>query len=444
MKGKRLASLAIVSLYRGTNQSVPGVWFVLEGTGSLVRVSSGQPASVYSGPCDALTCIQESGDFSFLPTTIFESVLGEEYLVYVYGPRGDFNITVEELDGQPNDTCEGATALEINGGPVSGDTTESMSESGLDVCGAVLSLGTVGGLFYTFVGSGETLQIGVNATFDSQLLLYSGRDCDNLICLDGNDDTFLIPGFQSALEFDSVDGEVYTILVHGYSSSFGMFEVQVTQLVPQENDDCEDARELTINGPSISGDTSISNSEFGLDTCGGVSSLGTVGGLFFSFLGNGGRLQLGVDAQFDSQLLVYSGSCDDLECVDGNDDTGIIGFQSALEFDSVDGQVYIALVHGFGSSSGTFDIELNELVPPENDNCTGAIELEINGPGIAGDTSTSISEADTGLETCGSISVGFGAGGVWFTFVGNGERLLLGVDALLILSCCSTLAVVVI
>ncbi|CAB9506305.1 CHU large protein [Seminavis robusta] len=409
----------------GTNASVPGVFYTVEGTGSLMRASSNQLASVYTGDCDSLVCYQESGDFSFAPITLFDTDVGEQYLIYVYGPRGDFNITVEELEAPSNDFCEDAATLEINGPRVAGDTAASTSEVGLEVCGGS-GLGSVGALWYRFTGNGGKLRLGVDANFDSQLLLYSGS-CEGLGCLDGNDDSAVL-GYQSSLDIDSVAGEEYFALVHGYFSSSGSFEIELIELETADNDECEDAVLLEIDGDPVLGDTSLSTSETGsgLEVCGGAG-LGSVGGLWYTFVGNGERLLLGVNASFDSQLLLYTGSCEDLECLDGNDDTSLPGLQSALEFDSVQGEIYQVLVHGYFSSAGEFEISLTEIVPPDNDECEDALQLEIDGPRISGDTSRSIAE-DSDLEVCGGAGLG-SVGGLWYTFEGNGERLRLGVDA---------------
>jgi hypothetical protein len=102
------------------------------------------------------------------------------------------------------------------GQPISGDTGVSTSESALDVCGTSLSLGQVGGLWYSFGGTGQMLLLGVNSTFDSQLLLYSGS-CGALECVDGNDDTtkFDSLGYHAALEVDSILGQTYLVLGKG-------------------------------------------------------------------------------------------------------------------------------------------------------------------------------------------------------------------------------------
>lgn len=133
--------------------------------------------------------------------------------------------------------------------------------------------------------------------------------------------------------------------VTGFSRSVGQFELVLSGNQRPTNDACEDAVVILVGQP-INGDTRASTSESGLNVCGTSQSLGTVGGLWYSFVGNGQMLLLGVNSTFDSQLLLYSGSCGALECVDGNDDTSkfdVLGYQAALEVASILGQTYHVL-----------------------------------------------------------------------------------------------------
>jgi hypothetical protein len=132
------------------------------------------------------------------------------------------------------------------------------------------------------------------------------------------------------------------IPVLGYFGSSGAFQIDFKQIRPPDNDDCESATMLAVEGPRIPGDTADSTSEFDLEVCGGAG-LGSEGGLWYKFQGNDTRLLLGVDSVFDSQLMLYTGSCDSLECVAGNDDSILSAYQSSLDFDSVDGATYYVL-----------------------------------------------------------------------------------------------------
>jgi hypothetical protein len=59
---------------------------------------------------------------------------------------------------------------------------------------------------------------------------------------------------------------------------------------------------------------------------------------------------------FDTHISVFTGSCDQLTCVDGNDNA--CGSQSLVEFQSIQNQTYHVLVHGYGDSSGNFALQI--------------------------------------------------------------------------------------
>jgi hypothetical protein len=450
----------------GSTLGSSGLWFSFVGTGDrlLVGVRTGSSAYdsqlvVYQGEdCQNLYCV-DSNDNTVLAdyesAVAFDSTAGATYYALVHGSfasTGVFDIEVTASVSLNNDDCDGATMLEL-GVPVSGDTSQSLDELGLSTCGSGSGPGA-GGLWYRFEGSGSRLLVGVNATFDSQLGLYTGT-CNYLFCMDGNDDAFS-DGYQSALELNSIEGETYYALVHGYFSSAGYFEIVLLESMPlddgngtdNDNESCEGATTLEI-GVKLAGDTATSTSEDFLDVCGRVFG---VGGLWYQIIGVGERLLLGVAADFDVQLLLYSGSCDALECIDWNDDDFEYSeYQSAIEFESVAGEMYYALVSGYSASIGMFEIELTTLepldgspspvplldddpasTPPDadlpggsNDECNRAMEVEI-GEVIPGDTSGTT--VDVGLEACGGVST-LGAGGLWYSFLGVGTTVLIGVGA---------------
>jgi hypothetical protein len=352
------------------------VFYSFSGTGGFLQLSSNLLASVYKGECGALECVRESGDFNTTLTTPFDSILGEQYLVYVYGARGAFDITLEEFEPLPNDMCEGAITLALDGAATAGDTTASIPEFALEVCGGS-GLGSTGGLWFTFNGNGKRLFLDVDADYDSQLLVYNGS-CNNLECIGGNDDADASTSFyRSAVEIDSIDGSIYyalgkstahsgrmlsleeavhfvsiainrlllyEMLVHGFENNAGAFTIELTEMESLDNDYCENATKLLIDGPPISGDTSLSFiSESRVEICGYGAGLESASGLWYTVEGNGERFLLRVNASFDSQVLLYNGSCSNLDCLDGDYVTSLPIYQSAIKFDSVDGEIYRVL-----------------------------------------------------------------------------------------------------
>ncbi|GAB4548148.1 MAG: hypothetical protein Tsb0013_08530 [Phycisphaerales bacterium] len=104
-------------------------------------------------------------------------------------------------------------------------------------CGTVL-MGSRG-LWYTFVGAGNRVRVTTCssvAAFDTQINVYCGACGDlPLTCVAGDDDDNACPfgTTLSTLEFCSIAGRRYYVLVHGFSpTSAGPFEVTITGFEP--------------------------------------------------------------------------------------------------------------------------------------------------------------------------------------------------------------------
>ena len=97
-------------------------------------------------------------------------------------------------------------------------------------------------------------------------------------------------------------------------------------------------------------------------------------GIWYSFEGTGGLLQVQIDSFLASS--VYAGSaCDALTCVQpSNEDLNPTIFDSELG-----GQYLIYVYSVFDSGRSTFNITMNEYELPSNDDCKNATPLEIDG-----------------------------------------------------------------
>jgi len=89
-------------------------------------------------------------------------------------------------------------------------------------------------------------------------------------------------------------------------------------------------------------------------------------GRWFTVIGTGTTVTastcplLGGDADYDTRINVYSGSCDTLGCVAGNDDDFDCkgGGYSTVSWCSVAGEEYRILVHGSGLETGNFALSI--------------------------------------------------------------------------------------
>ena len=85
--------------------------------------------------------------------------------------------------------------------------------------------------WYTTIGTGveftaSTCNSDGYTTFDTQITIFTG-DCDDLICIAGNDNSPDIEscgdGGASTVSWDTVEGEIYFILIHGVGARVGSY-----------------------------------------------------------------------------------------------------------------------------------------------------------------------------------------------------------------------------
>jgi hypothetical protein len=130
------------------------------------------------------------------------------------------------------------------------------------------------------------------------------------------------------------------------------FEIKHTKVV---NDQCVDAIQLYC-GDTISGNTSAATFDSTAINC--LTSYDTPG-IWYYIVGNGDFYIIDVCSHFtfDTKILVYSGDCQNLQCVSGNDD--YCGIGSRVSFQSDMNTIYYVLVTGHSGASGSFDLSLH-------------------------------------------------------------------------------------
>jgi hypothetical protein len=181
--------------------------------------------AVFSGDCnnqDDMVLLECNGRAHGTGTFTIDGLsIATDYLIYIdgfYGDQCDYNWT--PIGGiaitPPNDTCENATLIAC--GDL--DTSNNILASNIDAPQTCESLTPNVGVWYKYVGNGTDVTIttdNIATNFDTQLFLYSG-DCDNLECVDSDDDSGATSG-TSQIEFEAEDGTDYYIYVGGDDSS---------------------------------------------------------------------------------------------------------------------------------------------------------------------------------------------------------------------------------
>jgi len=151
-------------------------------------------------------------------------VAGQSYLVRAAAATtSPGNFEINTICTPQADSCDDALPVAIGGSAV-GSTAGSVVDSA-PTCGDVDV--TAPGVWFTVIGNGNELTAslcGPGTNYDSQISVYCGG-CGNPWCRAQNDDTC---GLQSEATWCSTPGAVHHILVHGFGSNVGEFELSVT------------------------------------------------------------------------------------------------------------------------------------------------------------------------------------------------------------------------
>jgi hypothetical protein len=268
-----------------------------------------------------------------------------------------------------NDLCSDAIPLECNETVLG--STDLATFDGADFCG---TSNTAPGVWYSVAHSGIITASTCNqADYDTKLSVYSGA-CGALGCIGGIDDTPGCAGFTSELTWTG-DGSDNLLLVHGFASATGNFDLTITCEEPAENDLCEYPGGPLEAGDIESGTTTTATLDEPPDIDCGTSV--TAPGTWYDVIGTGNTMTASTcndgdpstgGTNYDTKISVYCADCETKECIGGVDDTaGCGGFSTKFDWPTNEGTTYKVLVHGFGSATGDFDLAILDdgtPVPP--------------------------------------------------------------------------------
>ncbi|MEZ4684865.1 MAG: hypothetical protein R3B47_02020 [Bacteroidia bacterium] len=440
--GTTVGATADGTPFCNTNNTAPGVWYKFTGNGGQATLSTCGAGTnydtklhVYTGTCGSLVCQQGNDDdfscgFGSLRSTVsFTTSAGTEYLVVVSGFSSNtgsyelfFGLTTP-IVVPANDLCANATSLDVSAGTrsVSGTTLGSTFD-GAPFCG---TSNTSSGVWYTFTGNGNFVTLSTCAagsSYDTKLTVYAGG-CGVLDCIDGNDDDFSC-GFgtlRSTLSFLTSSGVTYHVLVHGFSSNAGSYELTVESIlvIPPANDDCANA-EVIADGDTKTGDTRFAADESSnpsVGACGGIS-YDNSGGVWYVYHGDGDAVTFATcGSDYDTKLSVYQafpGNCGFLFCVAGGDDE--CGDDAQVSVNTSTGSDYYILVHGAGAGArGLYTLLATKGA--NNDDCSGAIAVSC-GSVVTGTT------IGANTEVVPFCVESYTVGGVWYKIQGTGDPIV--------------------
>lgn len=189
---------------------------------------------------------------------------------------GTATITINLNNISPNDFCTNAITVGI-GTVTAGSTNDATNDENIAAsCGGNDTSSGDGsvGVWYHMVGNGETINVstcsGSKYSFDdTSLSIYTGSCVSGLTCLAGNEDAGInntcgSSGYQAETKFNSTLGVDYYILIDGYSSDAGDFDLTTSSTptpAAPANDNCAQAEALTVFAASTGTATTGTNKD---------------------------------------------------------------------------------------------------------------------------------------------------------------------------------------
>jgi hypothetical protein len=371
-----------------------GVWYSLTGDGYVWTVDTFENTyfdtqiSVYEGQCNDLICSATNDQFCGDQSRVsWYAKKGVEYFVLVHGYRelqGDFLLNVQRDEGE-NSECIAAQMIDALGAVVFGSTNGLAREIGI----ACSTFGSAVGewhsamrsiaRWYTVVGTGRTMTVstcGGNTNYRADISVVTDTSCNELICVSDQVQEECPDEHGSILIFPSVNGELYYVFIlgeEGDETANGEFDLTVSDtdvgsevVAVSSVEQCKLGRELVADGTSELGVLSqvistknifaISSLEV---TCGDSTYYDSNPAAWYTVIGTGKSMTASTCndfTKFDTQLTIFTGTCEDRICVDGNDQ--FCGDQSSVTWKTERGVVYYILVHGFGDRVGVFGLDL--------------------------------------------------------------------------------------
>jgi hypothetical protein len=328
---------------------------------------------------------------------------------------GRFNVTYNAINywlyPPANDVVGGAVTLPDRLTYTSQWTTNATDDTGL-TCSGTISKGIWFSYTPTLTGTGIVDTCA--STFDTKIQIYNSA----MTSLGCNDDACGASGLQSSFSFACTAGQVYYICAGGYNGSQGQLQIRAHSVCASSavpgNDGCSGAYTLSDSPFYYWENTVCASDDTGLPCTGG----GTIyNGVWFNYTPavNGNATVDTCGSDFDTKLIIFSGTCGALTLIGCSDDSPACGsgsYQSSYTFPCTAGTTYRICAGGYGGYSGNLKIRAQAYCTSGtlyNDTCSSPYYL-MDSRNYTWEN-TACGNDDTSLPCSGTISKG-----VWFYY----------------------------
>jgi hypothetical protein len=223
------------------------------------------------------------------------------------------------------------------------------------------------GYVETIIGTGGTISISTCNQYDGPISIFKGPTCDGLECVQVIHEE--CDSFGSTVSWNSSFQTTYFAKIHTGASLEPIardFTMTGLAMAHPALDSCKSASvfpPLTPDGSTTTGILVEPSGEKAYPTafngtCGDVN-YNSGARAWYLVTGTGQSLTAetcGSITNFDTQIGVFAGSCDQLVCVGGDDQ--FCGSQSRVEWQSTPNETYFVLIQGYGSRVGVYGLRL--------------------------------------------------------------------------------------
>lgn len=326
-----------------------------------------------------------------------------------------------------NDACNMSRPVLNNGRMYAGSLANATASQAFYINPDTNDLVEIGPLsrWFLFEGDGTAVTmrycIKPNSTLNDPIVV-TGADCNNLV-MDMNVRFFNTTPRADDGEnicrnavFRSVLGDTHRIVWTGPTAERSWYSLEL-----YGSDNCHNAEPLDILGADKLVIGSTVNALPSIVPHCPASRPNNTHGLWYTVQGHGRALIFGTcrGTRINTQITVFTGSCDDLQCVEGNENA--CGEQSWVDWLGTDGETYYLFVsQGFGSTDfGPFSLYNAEQ--PRNDICEGSTAVGVgdvvrtNNVNATNDFSPVVFDNGLGNLDCGDTNEVANRGmGIWY------------------------------
>jgi len=451
-----------------------GGWYQVIGNGNVfvltactLDISKSVGISVFTGACSGSKCIEHQSrqvaacEIGNGHASSFTTTPGTAYNVLVSGlPVGadlpisvsessdqrrrlqsdleaDFQLEFTEVETPANSKCGAATPATVET-PVEGSTVGLLTT--YKTCQDTIKSGA----WYTVAGGTPTEMDGVivheantcnsDSNFYNTMSVYRGDSCGTHLCVDVDVLPCPTGWFGQQIYWSTSVKENYQIFVHSSDVveaaiySAGSFRMDLASSPRLANDQCLAALDIELNREgSVNGKTSGAKPDMNSIENSSCETGGA--GAWYKVTGTGEVFQASTCSEITDHrtgIQVYSGECGSLTCIDssgGNKALCNDGKASVVNFKTVVDVDYYVLVTGRREGqTGNFGLQIMEIQPPDNNDCSAAVALNPEDLTLSGSTLSATIDFPPGYD-CG---IPLDGPGVWYEIEGTGRGVEIG------------------